>query len=65
MDNIIKNLIDKKENYNDFIIEEIYNALNENRNENLTEKELEKINKYRKNIFLIYEAINILNKIED
>ena len=65
MDNIIKNLIDKKENYNDFIIEEIYNALNENRNENLTEKELEKMNKYRKNIFLIYEAINILNKIED
>ena len=65
MDNIIKNLIDKKENYNDFIIEEIYNALNENRNENLTEKELEKINKNRKNIFLIYEAINILNKIED
>lgn len=65
MENIINLLIDEKEKQVALMDEEIYNdSRNENKQRDLTQKEIEKINKYRKNIFFIYEAIETIEKIE-
>lgn len=65
MEKIIKELINIKENYNNTIEDEIYSFLNyENEYRDLTDKEIDTINKARKNMFYLYKGIEYLDKIE-
>lgn len=62
---IIDKLIEIKDNCGERIEEEIYSNLNyDNTYKDLTEHEIKVINKYRKDIYYIYEAIHILDKIK-
>ena len=62
---VINKLISIKDNYGDIISEEIFTNVNyDNIYRDLTENEIKRINKYRKNTFYIYKAIDFLNEIE-
>lgn len=66
MSEIINKLIEIKDNYCERIEEEIYTNLNyEEKYKDLTTAEIKEINKYRKNIYFIYEAIHILDKVKE
>ena len=63
---IIGLLQEELEDINERIDEQIWDNLrNEKTQRDLTQKEIEKLNKYRKNSFYIYKAIETLNKIEE
>lgn len=73
IDKIISNLLEiKDDEIKNYIDEEIFAFLNygtpvteKPTYRDLTEKEIERINKHRKNIFYIYEAIDQLQQIEE
>lgn len=66
MSEIINELISIKDNYCERIEEEIFSNMNyEEKYRDLTTAEIKEINKYRKNIFYIYEAIHILDKVKE
>jgi len=63
---IIALLQEELEDMNELIDGELWeNLRNEKTQRDLTQKEIEKLNKYRKKVFYIYKAIEILNKIEE
>ena len=66
MEKLIKELINIKEDYSNMIEDEIYDYLNNgNEYRDLTAKEIEKINKIRKNMFHLYKGIEELDKIKE
>lgn len=66
MNKIINELIELKEDYNKIIEEIIYENLNNDEEyKDLTKAEINQINELRKNVFYIYEAISILDKVKE
>ena len=66
MENIIKELINIKDDYVNRLEEVVYDNLNyECSYKDLTTAEISKINDYRKNIRNLYNAINILNEVKE
>jgi hypothetical protein len=66
MENIIKELINIKDDYTNRLEEIIYDNINyECSYKDLTTAEISKINNCRKNIRNLYNAINILNEVKE
>lgn len=66
MEKIIKELIQIKEDYNNLIEDELFSFLNyEDEYRDLTEQEINKINKARKDMFYLYKGIEYLDKIQE
>ena len=66
MNELIKVLEEIKDNYTEMIEEEIYSNLrNENTYKDLTQAEIKRINKYRKNITILYKIFGELEGIEE
>ena len=66
MENIIKELINIKDDYTNRLEEIIYDNINyECSYKDLTAAEISKINNCRKNIRNLYNAINILNEVKE
>lgn len=66
MNKIINELIELKDDYTGRIEEQIYTNLNyDEEYRDLTRAEINQINELRKNVFYIYEAISILDKVKE
>lgn len=66
MNELIKELEEIKDNYTEMIEEEIYSNLrNEKTYKDLTQAEIRRINKYRKNITILYRIFSELEGFEE
>lgn len=66
MNELIKILEEIKDNYTEMIEEEIYSNLrNEKTYKDLTQAEIKRINKYRKNITILYRIFSELEGFEE
>ena len=66
MNELIKMLEEIKDNYTEMIEEEVYSNLrNEKTYKDLTQAEIRRINKYRKNITILYRIFSELEGFEE
>lgn len=66
MNELLKVLEEIKDNYTEMIEEEIYSNLrNEKTYKDLTQAEIRRINKYRKNITILYRIFSELDGFEE
>ena len=66
MNELLKVLEEIKDNYTEMIEEEIYSNLrNEKTYKDLTQAEIRRINKYRKNITILYRVFSELDGFEE